>query len=205
MTERQPPAIILASASASRRRMLEAAGVGFEVVPSTVDEPALRRSLEAGGATPTPNEVAMALAEAKAREISSGHPDALVIGCDQVLALGERILEKPPDMAAARRQLEDLRGRKHALISAVVLARAGEIHWRHAEAATMAVRAFGGAFLDAYLARAGDVVCQSVGAYQLEGLGAQLFEAIEGDYFTILGLPLIALLNALRAREVLTT
>jgi septum formation protein len=197
--------VILASASESRRRLLHSAGVPAEVIPSRVDEPALRRALEAGGRQPGPEAVARALAEAKAVEVSRANPDALVIGADQVLALGKRIFDKPANLEAARRQLGELRGRMHDLVSAVVIARSGNVEWTHAETATLTVRLFGAQFLDHYLAQAGEAVCQSVGAYQLEGLGAQLFERIEGDYFTILGLPLIALLAELRAREVILT
>ncbi|MDX2157796.1 MAG: Maf family nucleotide pyrophosphatase [Hyphomicrobiaceae bacterium] len=197
--------LVLASASRSRRQMLEAAGLSFEVVPSRVDEPALRRTLEADGKRPEPGALALALAEAKALDVSRTHPDAIVIGGDQVLAVGTRILEKPPSLEAARQQLLDLRGRRHILVSAVALARGGEVGWAHAETAEMTVRPFGPGFLERYLDSVGDAVCQSVGAYQLEGLGAQLFERIDGDYFTILGLPLIALLGELRAREVIET
>lgn len=197
--------LILASQSRSRQRMLAAAGLTFEAIPSHVDEPALRRQLEAGGVAPAPEAIARALAAAKALEVSRLNPQALVIGGDQVLALGKRIFEKPPSVAAARSQLMELRGRMHDLVSAVVIAEAGRLTWEHAETATLTMRLFSPAFLDAYLAAVGEEVCQSVGAYQLEGRGAQLFEAIEGDYFTILGLPLMALLGELRAREAIAT
>ncbi len=197
--------VILASQSRSRRRMLEAAGLAFEAIASAVDEPRLRQELEASGAIVGPEAIARALAAAKAVEVSRSHPDALVIGGDQVLAFGPRIFEKPPDMAAARRHLMELRGRTHVLVSAVVLAQSGKVVWEHAETAELAMRAFTPEFLDRYLALAGEDVCLSVGAYQLEGLGAQLFERIDGDYFTILGLPLIALLGALRARGIIET
>jgi septum formation protein len=205
MAETTGPRVILASGSESRRKLLVAAGITFDVVPSSVDEPALRQSLEKGGGASSPEAVARALAEAKAVEVSKAHPEALVIGGDQVLALGKRILEKPANVEAARRQLAELRGRMHDLISAVVVAREGTVEWGHVETATMTVRLFGTKFLESYLAQAGEAVCQSVGAYQLEGLGAQLFEQIDGDYFTILGLPLIALLGELRRREVIET
>lgn len=185
--------------------MLAAAGLAFEAIASSVDEPALRRQLEASGQPCGPEDVARALAAAKAEDISRARPEALVIGGDQVLALGERIFEKPPDMAAARRHLLELRGTQHVLISAVALAQGGRVVWRHVERATLGVRPFSEAFLDTYLDQAGPDVCLSVGAYQLEGLGAQLFERIDGDYFTILGLPLIALLGELRARGVIAT
>lgn len=183
--------------------MLTAAGLTFDAIASTVDEPALRRELEASGQAVEPEGVARALAAAKAEDVSRHRPGAWVIGGDQVLALGTRIFEKPPGMAAARLQLQTLRGETHQLISAVVLAEDGRSVWSHADTATLVVRNFSDAFLDDYLAKAGPDVCSSVGAYQLEGLGAQLFERIDGDYFTILGLPLIALLGELRARGVI--
>ena len=204
-TETAGRLIILASQSRSRKQMLEAAGLTFRAIASTVDEPKLRRTIEGSGGDTGPEAVARVLAAAKAEEVSRAHPQALVIGADQVLALGRRILEKPADIEAARRQLLELRGRMHDLVSAVVIAEAGRSVWSHAETATMTMRLFTPPFLDGYLARVGEDVCQSVGAYQLEGLGAQLFERIEGDYFTILGLPLIALLGEMRAREVIVT
>ncbi len=185
--------------------MLAAAGLTFDTIASAVDEPALRNRLEAGDPTITPAAVAGALAAAKAEEVSRTHPDTLVIGADQVLALDRRIFEKPGDIDAARHQLMTLRGRSHVLVSAVVLAEGGTVVWRHHATATLAVRPFSEAFLDRYLQVVGREVCQSVGAYQLEGHGAQLFEHIDGDYFTILGLPLIALLGALRARGAIET
>lgn len=196
--------IILASGSRSRRQLLEAAGIQIEIIPSKVDEPRLRQDLESRGSG-APGAVARALAEAKALEVSLANPTALTIGGDQVLALGKRIFEKPLNVQAARRQLMDLRGRMHDLVSSVVLAEAGKVLWEHTETATLTMRLFTPGFLDDYLACVGDEVCQSVGAYQLEGRGAQLFERIEGDYFTILGLPLIALLGELRNREVIAT
>lgn len=197
--------LILASQSRSRRQMLTAAGLAFEAIPSSVDEVRLRHEIETRGGLADGETIARALAMAKAEEVSRTHRDALVIGGDQVLALGKAILEKPPDMAAARCQLLQLRGQTHALISAVVLAEAGRVVWQHADAASLTMRDFTSAFLDRYLATAGTDVCLSVGAYQLEGLGAQLFERIDGDYFTILGMPLIALLGALRARGLIET
>jgi len=195
--------LILASQSESRQAMLRAAGVEHEAIASGVDERAVRRTLEAGGVAPAPEQVARVLAVAKAEAVSRAHPQALVIGGDQVLALGKRLFEKPADLAAARRQLMELRGRMHDLVSAVVLAEGGRMVWEHAETATLTMRLYSPVFLESYLARAGEAVCRSVGAYQLEGLGAQLFERIEGDYFTVLGMPLVALLGELRRREVL--
>lgn len=185
--------------------MLQAAGLSFEAIASDVDEPQVRRALEASGPDASPKAIACALAAAKAVDVSRARPDALVIGGDQVLALGDRIFEKPGTLAGARDHLMAFRGKTHVLVSAVALAKAGQIVWQHVETASLTVRSFSPAFLDRYLAAAGEDVCQSVGAYQLEGLGAQLFERIEGDYFTILGLPLIALLGELRARGMIDT
>jgi septum formation protein len=199
------PRLILASQSRSRRQMLEAAGLRFAAIASAVDEPQLRRRMQDTGADVSPEAVARALAAAKAEDVSRAHRQALVIGGDQVLALGDEVFEKPAGLDGARRHLLALRGKTHRLISAVVLATAGRVVWQHAETAVLTVRPFSADFLERYLAAAGEDVCQSVGAYQLEGLGAQLFERIEGDYFTILGLPLIALLGELRAREILPT
>jgi septum formation protein len=197
--------LILASQSRSRRQLLQAAGLQFEAIASSVDEPQVRRDIEARGGDASPEGIARALAAAKAADVSRAHPDALVIGGDQVLALGNRIFEKPRNLSAARDHLMTFRGKVHVLVSAVALAQAGQVVWQHAETASLKVRLFSEAFLDRYLEAAGEDVCLSVGAYQLEGLGAQLFERIDGDYFTILGLPLIALLGELRAREVLDT
>jgi septum formation protein len=185
--------------------MLQAAGLSFEAVVSNVDEPRLKRSLEASGRPSGPEDAARMLAAAKAEAVSRVRPEALVIGADQVLAFDNKTFEKPADVAAARRQLMELRGSTHELVSAVVLAEGGQAVWSHAGIAALTMRPFTSGFLDGYLEAVGGEVCQSVGAYQLEGLGAQLFERIEGDYFTILGLPLIALLTELRARGVIAT
>ena len=194
------PRLILASGSRTRRQMLEAAGVEFAVHPADVDEAALRATL---GAT-TPAYVASELARAKAVEASRRFPDALVIGADQVLAVGSKIHAKPADLAAARLALRELAGTRHELLSAVCLARDGVEIWQHLGIAKLTMRDFSEAFLDDYLSRAGDRVCASVGAYELEGLGLQLFEHIEGDYFTILGMPLLPLLAELRAHGVIS-
>jgi nucleoside triphosphate pyrophosphatase len=189
--------IVLASASRARREVLAAAGVAFTVEPADVDEPAIRESLPA--ATP-PKQIAEVLARAKSQAVSGGHADALVIGADQVLAFDGDILTKSGDRDGARATLRRLRGKTHELHAAVTLAERGEIVWAHVGTARLTMRDFSDAFLDDYLKRAGDRVCQSVGAYELEGLGVQLFESIEGDYFTILGIPLLPLLGELRAR-----
>jgi septum formation protein len=186
----------LASRSQARIALMTNAGLAFETIPAEIDEAAVKTDRLAQNAGP--NAIAADLAAAKAVEVSSRHPGALVIGADQTLALEGRLFDKPADLMAARAQLLALRGRSHQLHSAVALARRGEVVWRTLETATLHVRAFSDAFLTAYLAGEGDELLSCVGAYRLEGLGAQLFERIEGDYFTILGLPLLSLLHGLR-------
>lgn len=199
--------VILASGSRARREMLKAAGVAFTVETADVDEPAIRASLlAADGETPLePADVAELLACAKAESVSRLQPDAFVIGGDQVLALSDEILSKPEDEPAARRQLERLRGRTHELHSAVALAKGGTVLWSTVDTAEMHVRDFSTAFLDDYMTRAGRHVLGSVGAYHMEGLGIQLFEWIEGDYFTVLGMPLLPLLAELRGRHIIAS
>ena len=193
--------LVLASASPFRRRMLEAAGLSFEVAPADVDEAALKRDLLGSGSTPS--TVAGALAAAKAEAVSARLPDALVIGADQVLALGPDLFSKPVGTPAAREQLLRLRGKSHQLHTAACLATGGKAVWTHVEIATLTMRPFSDAFLSDYLRVAGDRVCHTVGAYEIEGLGIQLFERIEGSLFTIIGLPLLPLLAELRARGVI--
>jgi septum formation protein len=198
-----PHQIVLASASRARREMLAAAGVAFTVEPADVDEPAIRQSLGTDQGTTDPVQVAEILARAKAEDISRKHADSLIIGADQVLALGRQLLTKPKDADAARASLEKLKGKTHELHSAVTFAERGKVTWVHTATARLTMRAFSEAFLDEYLLRAGDRIGLSVGAYELEGLGVQLFERIEGDYFTILGLPLLPVLAELRTRGVI--
>jgi nucleoside triphosphate pyrophosphatase len=191
--------LLLASASPFRRKMLEAAGVPFRVVPADVDESVLKRRL-AGKVGP--EGLAEALAVAKAEAVSTQSPADLVIGADQVLALGDELLGKPADRVAARAQLERLRGNTHRLLSAVALAQGGRVVWSTVDTATLTVREFSGAFLDAYLAACGERLLGTAGAYEIEGVGIQLFDRVEGDYFAIIGLPLLPLLAELRARGV---
>ncbi|HWA01339.1 MAG TPA: Maf family nucleotide pyrophosphatase [Caulobacterales bacterium] len=187
--------LILASGSAARRRMLEDAGLPIEVEKPHVDEEAVKAGLRAEGLKP--RDQADALAEVKALSVSSRRP-GFVIGADQMLAVEGETLDKPKDLAAARAHLEKLRGRTHELLTAAVIARDGAIIWRHIETPRLRMRAFSDEFLDAYIARAGESALASVGAYQLESLGAQLFERVDGDYFSVLGLPLLPLLAFLR-------
>ena len=192
--------LILASSSPSRRRMLEAAGVAFEVDPPRVDEEAAKASLRAQGVKS--RDQADALAELKALSVSNRRP-GFVLGADQMLAIEGETLDKAPNLAEARRHLQLLRGRTHELMTAAVIARDGAVIWRHVETPKLKMRAFSDAFLDDYLARAGESVLGCVGAYQLEALGGQLFERVEGDHFAVQGLPLLALLAFLREHDII--
>lgn len=188
------PSLILASASPSRRQLLANAGLVFTIDPSAIDEDEVKRSL---GSRAAPQELASTLAEMKSVKVSARHPEAMVVGADSTLACNGRMFDKPPDLAAARKQLQTLRGQTHELFSSVVVARRGARLWHWSERARLTMRHMDDGFIDAYLARAGDDVLTSVGAYQLEGLGAHLFSRVDGDYFTILGLPLLPLLSHL--------
>lgn len=191
-----PETIVLASASPFRRAMLENAGLAFEALAADLDERAVEAALENSGATP--EEVALILAEAKAGDVAERRPGRLVLGCDQTLSLGDRVFHKPADMEAARRHLLALSGKTHQLNSAAVLVRDGEVLWRHVGIARLTMRQLSPAFIGRHLARVGDKALKSVGAYQIEGEGIQLFEKVEGDHFTIVGLPLLETLAALR-------
>jgi len=193
--------MILASRSPARAAMLRAAGVEIEVAPASVDEAAVKAALRAEGASG--RDVADALAELKARRAGSRAPGRLALGADQVLVLGDTVLDKPADLAEAAQQLRTLRGRSHELHSAAVICDGPDPVWRHVGRAQLTMRPFSDAFLAAYLAREGDAVLGSVGAYRLEGPGAQLFSRVQGDYFTILGLPLLETLGFLRVRGAL--
>ena len=193
--------LILASKSPFRSALLKNAGIEFSNESADIDERAVEAPLYETGATP--EDVAQVLAEAKALDVSEKNPGAVVIGCDQTLSLGEEIFHKPADMEAAGRQLLQFSGKTHQLNSAVVLVKDGETLWRHVSVARMTMRALSPAFIGRYLGRGGESALSSVGAYQVEGPGIQLFEKIEGDYFTIVGLPLLPLLAELRKEQLI--
>lgn len=193
--------LILASASEIRRTVLGNAGVSFEIDAPHVDEAAIKASMRQQGAGA--EMTALELASAKAKAVSARHPGALVIGCDQMLEVGGAWLDKPADRATARQHLDMLSGRTHRLVNGVVAVENGGEVWRYATSVTLHVRVLSPAFIETYLDRVGDLALKSVGAYQLEGLGAQLFERIDGDYFTVLGLPLLPLLAFLRSRGII--
>ncbi|HZZ69866.1 MAG TPA: Maf family protein [Phenylobacterium sp.] len=192
--------LILASKSVTRRAVLDGAGVTYEAAGSGVDEDAVKTELLARGAGP--REIAAALAEKKALAVSVGRPE-LVIGADQTLEFNGRLYDKAETVQDARARLRTLRGRPHQLHSAVAVAQGGAVVWRETKSATLTMRDFTDAFLESYLAAEGEAALGSVGCYRLEGLGVQLFSRIDGDYFTILGLPMLGLLELLRRRGVL--
>ena len=194
--------VILASASPSRAAVLRNAGVGILCDPAAIDEEAVKNSFRKENGTAA--QVAEVLAELKAQRVSQRHEGALVIGADQMLQCGGVWFDKPVDMDHARAHLLALRGKTHELLSAVCIVRDGQCLWRHQESARLTMRPFSDAFLDGYLGATGTAVCQSVGAYRLEDRGAQLFSRIEGDYFTVLGLPLQPLLGFLMDQGVVT-
>jgi septum formation protein len=193
--------VVLASASAVRAELLRRAGVEVAVEPARVDEAAVKASLLAEGAPP--RDVADKLAELKAMRIGARHETALVLGADQVLVHRGEILDKPASLDEARAHLRRLRGARHDLLSAAVIVLQGAPVWRHVGEARLTMRPFSDAFLDRYLGQVGERALSSVGAYQLEDLGAQLFTRVDGDYFTVLGLPLLEILGFLRARGAL--
>ena len=186
--------LVLASKSEARAKILGGAGLRLEIRPAQIDERAVETQAAAGDA----QAAARLLAAAKAQSVAAAWPGRLVLGADQTLALDTTRFSKPADRAAAREQLKALRGKTHALHSALALARDGAVLFEHADSARLTMRAFSDRFLDDYLDMAGAAALTSVGGYQIEGAGIHLFERIEGDYFTILGLPLLPLLDFLR-------
>lgn len=198
----EPLRLILASGSRARKDMLTAAGVAFDVVSADIDEDAITSMMVTESACVEAADIASVLAAEKALAVARLHPGALVIGSDQVLALGRRQFTKARTIAEARETLDTLRGRAHELVSAVALASGSELLWQTVESAQMTVRRFSDEFLGRYLDLAGNCVLNAVGCYELEGAGVQLFERIEGDHFTILGMPLLPLLKELRSRGV---
>jgi len=197
------PALVLASASAARARMLADAGLSVRCEAAAIDEEAVKASLRAERATPA--QVAETLAELKAQRVARKHPGALVIGADQMLSCNDVWFDKPPDRDHAAAQLRALNGKTHTLWTSVCVVRGDDRLWHHNASARLTMRTLSDAFIDGYLDAAGPSVAASVGAYQLEGLGAQLFAKVEGDFFTILGLPLLPLLDFLRQNRALPT
>jgi len=191
--------LILASQSRARQTLLADAGIAFEAVPADIDE----RAVQQASRLVAPGDIAALLAREKALYVSMRQPGQFVVGADQTLALGTRLFSKPAGRAQAAEQLRALAGRRHELHSAVAVAREGKILFEAVAVARMTMRRLGEVEIDGYLDEAGDAVTASVGAYQLEGLGVHLFERIEGDHFTILGLPLLQLLAFLRSERLL--
>lgn len=192
--------VILASASQSRARILKEAGVSYTAEPAYIDESSIKESLQAEGADAL--AVAETLAELKAVKVSRSHPQSLVIGADTILDLDGVWFDKPADMEHARAHLMTLRGRTHSLATAVVVALGGTRIWHYRDQPILTMRNFSNAYLDQYLEAVGDAILSSVGAYHLEGRGVQLFDRIDGDFFSILGLPLLPLLAFLREHQV---
>lgn len=193
--------IVLASGSSTRTALLAAAGVPHEAVVPRVDEDAIKAALLADGAPP--RDVADALAEAKARRIALKRPEALVIGCDQVLEIEGRLLSKPETAQEAASQIAALSGRTHRLLSAAVVYEAAAPVWRHVGVVRLQMRVLSPEFINRYVARNWDSIRHSVGSYKLEEEGARLFTRVDGDYFTVLGMPLLELLNFFTLRGIL--
>lgn len=195
------PRVVLASASPTRARLLRAAGVPFEQRPAAIDEPSLKEALQADGVPA--GDAAVALAELKAERVAVRMPDAIVLGADQILTCEGRWFDKPCDRAEAGAQLDALGGKRHELATAAVAVRGGVRVWHHVAVPRLWLRHCSPSFREAYLDAVGEAALTSVGAYQIEGLGAQLLARIEGDHFAVLGLPLLELLDFLRGQGVL--
>ena len=200
MFQARSPRLILASASTARRAVLSAAGLAFDAHPAAIDEAAIKQAGQAQGASPA--DVATLLAELKAERIARHHPDALIIGCDQLLVCENTWFDKPTDRAGAAQHLQHLRGRTHELVTAIVCLRHGHRIWHHVARPRRTMRNFSDSFLETYLAAEADHVTTSVGAYRLEGPGIHLFDRIEGEHAAILGIPLLPLLGFLRQHGV---
>lgn len=192
--------IVLASGSASRAALLRGAGVEVDLIPSRVDEETAKAAMRAEKVSP--HEQAMRLAELKALKVSSAE-SGLVIGGDQMMSCADAVFDKPPNLAAAKETLTLLQGRSHHLETATVIAENGQVVWRHLERPKLTMRSLNDSDVDAYLETVGDDVLSTVGAYKLEAEGIRLFSGIEGDYFAILGLPLLPVLDYLRTRKAL--
>lgn len=193
--------IILASTSDIRAQLLRNAGVSFDIIKARIDEDSVKHAMQAEDAPP--RDIADALAEMKARKVADKFPDAMVIGCDQVLALDKQILSKPTSPEDAKQQLQQMRGERHMLLSAAAIYHEGKPVWRHIGQVRLRMRDVSDAYLDGYISRNWDDIRHSVGAYQLEAEGVRLFHSIEGDYFNVLGLPLLPLLAFLTLRGVI--
>ncbi len=196
------PTVVLASASPTRTRLLNDAGLTVRTIPADIDEAPIKDAMRAEDASVT--DTATALAETKAMRVSMKCPADLVIGADQMLECDGRWYDKPHGLADVRAHLQTLRGRRHTLVTSAVVVQNGARLWQHSDTADLVMRSFSDAFLDEYIAAAGEDALTSVGGYRLEGLGAQLFESVRGDYFTILGLPLLPLLDFFRTRGAIT-
>jgi septum formation protein len=203
MIQADSPRLVLASASAARKALLDGAGLRFEALPAHIDESGVKQSALASGMSAP--EAALLLAELKAMRIARRDPDALVIACDQLLVFEGKWFDKPASLAEAREHLLALRGRTHTLVTAVLCQCGDQRLWHHVAQPRLTMRGFSDAFLDAYLAAEGDALTTTVGAYRLEGLGIHLFDKVEGEHAAILGLPLLPLLGYLRQYGVMGT